>query len=121
MVGSRSAHVDCLPAVLSNSQQSCPILRGTCLPLCVSHPRISTLASLGQDIFIPGRKFVISGRNVLEVDSNLSREEIEAIVHDAETEAVDQHGGWSHAGQTLPTTMFKGTDCPTAWFDPAAA
>ena len=76
---------------------------------------------LGQDIFIPGRKFVISGINVLEVDAELNREEIEAILTDAKNELVDEYSGWSDSGEASTAPMLLGQICHEAWFAPAAA
>lgn len=74
----------------------------------------------GQDVFIPGRKFVVSGRHTLEVDADLTREEIEAILEDAENEEPQEYSGWSKHGQVETTTMIKGEEC-AAWFEATEA
>lgn len=71
----------------------------------------------GQDLFIPGRKFVISGIDVLEVDSALNRREIEAILKDAREMPVDEYAGWSREAEILETELAFGEDCIDAWFD----
>lgn len=75
----------------------------------------------GQDIFIPGRKFVVSGRNVLEVDSSLTRIEIEEIVKIASSEPVHQTAGWTRQGRPVEMPMLLGKQCKTFWFDEHAA
>jgi len=58
---------------------------------------------------------------VLEVDSALTREEIEAVLEDASAEAVDQYSGWTERGTSKEMTMLTGEACPEAWFDKQAA
>lgn len=75
----------------------------------------------GQDLFIPGRKFVISGIDVLEVDSRLNRKEIEAILKDAREMDIDEYAGWSEDAEVIKTQMVFGEDCIDAWFDKSLA
>lgn len=75
----------------------------------------------GQDLFIPGRKFIISGIDVLEVDSALNRKEIEAILKDAREMPVDEYAGWSKEAEIVETQMAFGEDCIDAWFDKSLA
>jgi hypothetical protein len=69
---------------------------------------------------MPGRKFVVSGRHTLEVDAELTREEIEALLEDAENEQPDEYSGWSSQGTVIPTEMIKGEACE-AWFEASQA
>ena len=91
----------------------------------------------GQDIFVrtqtnvrfqaksqwqvPGFKFIISGRDVLEVDSRLSREEIESVLEDARSESVDEYDSWTSKGKVVDAKMLRGEVCDERWFEPQFA
>jgi vacuolar-type H+-ATPase subunit B/Vma2 len=75
----------------------------------------------GQDLFIPGRKFIISGLDVLEVDSRLNRKDIEAVLQDAREMPVDEYAGFTEGAEVLNTQMSFGEDCIDAWFDKSLA
>lgn len=92
----------------------------SCLRCQASHLCMQT-GTTGQDLFIPGRKFVISGIDALEVDSRLNRKEIETILKDARDMPVDEYAGWSEDAETVETQMAFGEDCIDAWFDKTLA
>lgn len=74
----------------------------------------------GQDVFVPGRKFVVSGRDILEVDAELTRHEIEAVLDDASLQRPDEYAGFSDSGYTVRTPMHLGKVCKP-WFPEQAA
>jgi hypothetical protein len=56
-------------------------------------------------------------KNVLEVDADLTREELEAIVHTATIQSIGEFSGWSEEAEVIPIPMLYGKDCKDYEFD----
>jgi hypothetical protein len=54
---------------------------------------------------------------VLEVDADLNREELEAIIHTATIQPIEEYSGWSDEAEVISIPMLYGKDCKDYWFD----